>query len=107
SPPPWEVVNLVAHYMDPITLASASCVCKSWSICISSDHLWHPICSADFPSLSTLHPSIPYRKLYSLGRAAANRLRRKPPGPRLSLRNLSFSFDVRRDGARGPVVFAL
>ncbi|XP_042515226.1 probable F-box protein At5g04010 [Macadamia integrifolia] len=42
SPPPWEVLVLVSHYLDPKTLAIASCVCKSWSISMSLDDLWKP-----------------------------------------------------------------
>ncbi|XP_051148840.1 probable F-box protein At5g04010 [Andrographis paniculata] len=98
SPPPWQVLDLVAQHLDPESLAAASCVSKSWSISMSSDHLWQPLCSAAYPSLSALRArageSVPYRRLYSLGRVADNRRLRSPPKPRLSLGDLLFSVDI-------------
>ncbi|GAB4843903.1 hypothetical protein Ancab_013867 [Ancistrocladus abbreviatus] len=101
-PPPWEVLLLVAqaHHLDPPTLAKASCVCKLWSLCFSSDHLWAPLCTNQFPSLSPLHAAsfsttVPYRRLYSLGYTAGKRRLRKPPKPQLSLDNLLFTVDIR------------
>ncbi|KAG8367854.1 hypothetical protein BUALT_Bualt16G0115900 [Buddleja alternifolia] len=94
--PPWQVLDLVTHHLDPKTLATASAVCKSWYISMSSDHLWHPICSATYPSLSNLHPTTPtpYSKLYSLGRAADNRRLQPPPKPHLSMHDLIFAIDI-------------
>lgn len=37
--PPWEVLALVAHHLDPRTLAIASYVCEPWTISMSSDLL--------------------------------------------------------------------
>ncbi|KAG6413674.1 hypothetical protein SASPL_126388 [Salvia splendens] len=97
--PPWQVLELVAHRLEPETLATAACVCKSWSASLSSDHLWQPFCSAAYPSLSNLHPaaapaSVPYCKLYSLGRAAEKRRLQSPPKPDLSMYDLVFTVDV-------------
>ncbi|XP_057770396.1 probable F-box protein At5g04010 [Salvia miltiorrhiza] len=94
--PPWQVLDLVAHRLDAETLATAACVCKSWSTAMSADHLWQPICSAVYPSLSNLHPTgvVPYRRLYALGRAAEKRRLRSPPKPTLSMRDLVFAVDV-------------
>ncbi|PIN05512.1 hypothetical protein CDL12_21944 [Handroanthus impetiginosus] len=94
--PPWQVLDLVAQHLDPETLAAACCVSKSWSISMSSDHLWHPICSTTYPSLSNLRPvaDVPYSKLYSLGRAAEKRRLQKPPKPLLSMNNFIFAIDI-------------
>ncbi|KAL9150795.1 hypothetical protein ABFS82_11G012000 [Erythranthe guttata] len=106
SSPPWQVLNLVADHLDPETLATASCVCKSWSVSMSSDHLWHPICSATYPSLSNLRrAAVPYRKLYSLGRAAEKRRLQKPPKPRLSMADFAFAVDIQN--SRGSVATVL
>lgn len=104
--PPWQVLDLVAHHLDPETLATACCVCKSWSISMSADHLWQPICSASYPSLCNLRPAatptlVPYCKLYSLGRAAEKRLLQKPPKPHLSMHDLVFAIDIQN--SRGCV----
>ncbi|XP_008240746.1 PREDICTED: probable F-box protein At5g04010 [Prunus mume] len=94
---PWEVLDLVCHHLDPKSLAVASCVCKSWLISMSSDHLWKPICTSNFPSLSTLkitNPTVPYRRLYVIGCSAAKCRRQTPPKPRLLLDNLIFTINI-------------
>lgn len=99
--PPWEVLDLVAHRLDPRTLAVASCVCKSWAASMSSDCIWEPICSAHYPLLSGLRsadPSFPFHRLFSLGLAASKRRHRSPPPPRLSLDSLDFIVDIRGRG---------
>ena len=95
--PPWEVLLLVAHYLDPKALAISSCVSRSWSISMSSDHLWQPICSAHFPSLCNLRaadPTVPYRRLYAIGYVSVKRRLRSPSKPRLSLDDVVFAIDV-------------
>ncbi|XP_058209762.1 probable F-box protein At5g04010 [Rhododendron vialii] len=105
-PCPWEVLVLVATHLDPKNLALSSCVSKSWSVSMSSDHLWEPIVSTHFPSLSSLHRSpspsvaVPFRRLYTLGRASADRRLRKPPKPTLCLGNLVFSVSVHDGSSR-------
>lgn len=95
-PPPWEALSLVAPHLDPKSLATASCVCKSWLLSLSSDSLWLPLLSAHFPPLSSLPLStLSSRRLYSLGRAAASRRLCPPPKPRISLHGLAFALDVR------------
>lgn len=79
---------------DPKTLATASCVSKLWSSSMSSDHLWKSICTTHFPSLSNLHPSISYRRIYALGHASAKRRRQPPPQPRLSINDLLFAVTI-------------
>lgn len=99
-PPPWEIVLLVSHHLDPKTLAVASCVCKSWCASMSSDNLWKPACASHFPCLSALQstdPALPYRRIYSLGLAASRCRVRAPAKPRLSLDDLVFFVDVRSE----------
>ncbi|CAI0374801.1 unnamed protein product [Linum tenue] len=96
-PPPWEVLDLVSHHLDPKTLATASCVSRTWRAATSSDHLWRPIATARFPSLATalkfVHPSLPYRRLYAL--ATSTRRLKPVPKPSISLDDLVFSIDLR------------
>ncbi|KAG0480406.1 hypothetical protein HPP92_011264 [Vanilla planifolia] len=100
STPPWEVLVLVAPFLDPSTLAVASCVSKSWRVAASSPHLWLPLCLSRFPSSSLLlcTPSPSPRLLFSLLQSAASsplrRRRPAPPLPCLSLRDLVFTIDV-------------
>ncbi|XP_054801557.1 probable F-box protein At5g04010 [Prosopis cineraria] len=97
SSPPWEALLLVAHHLDPKTLAIASCVSKLWSISMSSDHLWRPIFISHFPSLSTLqhaHPTVSFRRLFAIGRAASKRRLQNPAKPKLSLNDLLFVISV-------------
>ncbi|XP_075507722.1 putative F-box protein At5g04010 [Primulina tabacum] len=99
SSPPWQILDLVAHFLDPKSLATSVCVCKSWAIFMSSDHLWQPFFSEHYPSLSNLPAaaaeSTSYHKLYSLGHAAEKRRLQPPPKPDLSLQHLIFSIDIR------------
>ncbi|KAL5728756.1 hypothetical protein ACHQM5_001801 [Ranunculus cassubicifolius] len=97
-PPSWEILNLISHYLDPQTLAIASCVNKSWLKSMSSDHIWKPICFTHFPSLSKLHqthPTISYRHLYTIGyRSSISRHTFNPPPPKISINDIFFSIDV-------------
>ncbi|KZV27332.1 hypothetical protein F511_02441 [Dorcoceras hygrometricum] len=67
---------------------------------MSSDHLWKPFFSDNYPYLSNLLPtaaseSTSYHKLYSLGHAAEKRRLRPPPRADLSLHHLIFFIDIR------------
>ncbi|CAH8379440.1 unnamed protein product [Eruca vesicaria subsp. sativa] len=44
--PSWEVLNAISFYMDPETLAIASCVSTTWLKCFSSENLWKSIMTA-------------------------------------------------------------
>ncbi|KAL5067147.1 hypothetical protein RYX36_018034 [Vicia faba] len=90
----WEVLILVAHHLDPKTLAIASCVSKSWLHSMSSDELWKPIVTDHFPSLSTLPSTVSYYRLFALGHCAALRRRQIPPKPTLSLSDLVFGISI-------------
>ncbi|XP_027364332.1 probable F-box protein At5g04010 [Abrus precatorius] len=102
--PPWEALILVANYLDPKTLAIASCVSKSWFSSMSSDHLWKPILATHFPSLFTLPPSAAaaasFRRLFAIGHAAATRRHMKPSKPKLSLNDLVFAISISHRNSR-------
>lgn len=96
--PPWQVVVLISHHLDPDTLALASCVSKSWRLAMSSDDLWTRICQSQYPTLSSLHrldPSISHRRLFSMARSSySGRSHAPPPDPRVKLHHVSFVVDV-------------
>lgn len=97
--PPWQVLVLIANHLDAKTLATASCVSKSWSICMSSDHLWQPICAEFYPSLFNLRKSnaaLSYHKLYALGHVSEKRRlqMQTPLKPRIRLEDILFSVDI-------------
>ncbi|MBA0677232.1 hypothetical protein Goari_018650 [Gossypium aridum] len=99
--PPWEALVMVAHYLDPQTLALASCVSKSWCQAMSQDVVWQPLCSCSFPSLSNLkisYPSVPYHRLYATGLAALKRRHKPPSKPRLSIDNIVFTIQLSTKG---------
>ncbi|XWS59061.1 hypothetical protein CRYUN_Cryun08bG0089700 [Craigia yunnanensis] len=105
NPPSWGALVLVAHHLDPKALAMASCVSKSWSLAMSLDHVWQPLCSSHYPSLSNLkisYPSVPYHRLYAIGLAASKRRFKPPSRPRLSLDNLVFAIEL--STRRAPVI---
>ncbi|XVF56232.1 hypothetical protein PTKIN_Ptkin06aG0102200 [Pterospermum kingtungense] len=109
SPPPWEALVLVAHYLDPNTLAVASCVSRSWSLAMSLDLVWQPICSSRYPSLSNLkisNPWVPYHRLYAIGLAASKRRFKPPSKPRLSLDNLLFAIELSTMGGVPVITIA-
>ncbi|KAK6941757.1 hypothetical protein RJ641_027134 [Dillenia turbinata] len=97
---PWEVLFLVSQHLDPKAMAIASCVSKSWDFSLSSDHIWKPLCSSQFPSISNLHgnynakPPPSYRRLYALGQASVQRRHRKPLKARVSVEDLLFAIDL-------------
>lgn len=94
---PLEEFDLVSHHLDPKTLAISCCVCKSWFSCISSEHIWKPICTTHFPSLSRLkliNPAVPYYRLYAMASTAAKRRFQTPSKPCLALDNLIFTVNI-------------
>lgn len=98
-PPPWEVLVLVSHCLDHKSLAIACCVCKSWFISMSSDHLWRPICATHFPSIANLqllttNPTVSYRRLYAIAYASSKRRLKSPSKPHLSLHDLVFAVNI-------------
>ncbi|GKV41642.1 hypothetical protein SLEP1_g49146 [Rubroshorea leprosula] len=91
SPPSWDALVLVAHHLDPKTLAIASFVSNTL------DLLWQPLCTAHFPSISThkiTNRSISSRRLYSIGYIAAKRRTNLPLNPVFHLKNLIFTITL-------------
>ncbi|KAJ4850410.1 hypothetical protein Tsubulata_007067 [Turnera subulata] len=97
TPPPWQVLLLVSSYLEPKTLAMASCVSRSWQSLMSSDDVWQNICYTLYPSLSNLkhtNPSVPYHRMYAMASSVARRRLKAPIKPRLSLDNLVFAINI-------------
>ncbi|KAF9683812.1 hypothetical protein SADUNF_Sadunf04G0053100 [Salix dunnii] len=90
----WELLLLVAQYLDPKTIAAASCVSKSWSGSFSSEDVWRPLCSAHYPSVYNLRqidPAVSCRRLYGIASTAASKIRlQKSAKPHLPLNDLLF-----------------
>ncbi|WRX23722.1 hypothetical protein QQP08_016209 [Theobroma cacao] len=67
----------------------ASCVSKSWSLAMSSDHVWRPLCSSRYPSLCnlkiSLYHSVPYHRLYAIGLSAFKRGFKPPSAPVITI----------------------
>ncbi|XP_050229812.1 probable F-box protein At5g04010 [Mercurialis annua] len=106
-PPPWEVLVLLAHHLDPKTLAVGSCVSTSWQSCMSLDHIWESFCSTHYPSISQLKLAnrlIPYHRLYAMAYTAAKRREKKPPKPQLSLDKLIFVVTITTKDGRHSIV---
>ncbi|ESQ56169.1 hypothetical protein EUTSA_v10027188mg [Eutrema salsugineum] len=55
TPPSWEALCLLGLYMEPETLAIASCVSTTWLKCFSSENLWKSLITA-----RTAQPCSPY-----------------------------------------------
>lgn len=97
--PAWELLFLVAQYLDPKSLATASCVSKSWLESFSSEDIWRPICSAHYPSVYNLKhvdPAVSWHRLYGIASTAASKLQlQKPIKPHLPLNDLLFVINAR------------
>ncbi|CAK7342700.1 unnamed protein product [Dovyalis caffra] len=110
SPPPWEVLVLVAHHLDPKSLAIASCVSNSWYMSMSSDHIWQPICMSHYPSLSNLkitHPFVSYNRLYGMAYIAAKRRVRGPSMPQFCLDSLIFDIHIMGTKKNHPTIIKI
>uniref|UniRef100_A0A0E0C8W5 F-box protein n=1 Tax=Oryza meridionalis TaxID=40149 RepID=A0A0E0C8W5_9ORYZ len=113
--PPWGALPIVVPFLDPKSLAAASCVCTSWSAAFGADGLWVQLCHSYFPSaLGLLHllddggaeargpHSSPHRRLFGLFHAASHGQQVKPP--RLALDDVSFAVDI--IGASGNAILS-
>ena len=89
----------MAQYLDPKSLATASCVSKSWLESFSSEDIWRPICSAHYPSVYNLKhvdPAVSCHRLYGIASTAASKLQlQKPIKPHLPLNDLLFVINAR------------
>ncbi|KAF9679586.1 hypothetical protein SADUNF_Sadunf06G0030200 [Salix dunnii] len=107
SPPPWEVLALLAHHLDPKSLGLASCVSKLWYMCMASDHIWKPFCMSHYPSLSNLkitHPFVSYHRLYAMAYVAAKLRARGPSEPQFSIDSLIFDIHILGTKDNHPIV---
>ncbi|CAN6867066.1 unnamed protein product [Brassica oleracea] len=104
-PPSWEVLNAISYYMDPETLAVASCVSTTWLKCFSSENLWKTIMTARSSQRScpyeialehTEGGIISYKRLVSAVERDAKRRRKGQPeeAVKISLSDLSFIIHV-------------
>ncbi|XP_009122646.1 probable F-box protein At5g04010 [Brassica rapa] len=104
-PPSWEVLNAISHYMDPETLAVASCVSTTWLKCFSSENLWKSIMTARSSQRScpyeialehTEGGIISYKRLVSAVERDAKRRRKGQleEAVKISLSDLSFIIHV-------------
>ncbi|KAF3330728.1 putative F-box protein [Carex littledalei] len=93
--PPWEVLLLISHFLQPETLVKASCVCKSWREAFTSENLWRRICLASYPcSFHLLVSGISPYHLFSLFISASKRRYNHPPPLRLSLNQIFFTIEM-------------
>ncbi|EOA22842.1 hypothetical protein CARUB_v10003566mg [Capsella rubella] len=113
SPPSWAILCLVGPYMEPETLATASCVSTTWSKCFSSEHLWKSLLatrhSAFFKVVTTKEEAKPawlsYKRLTSEAESASKRRRNNQPAkPRISLSDLLFIVHVSAGSTEAVVV---
>ena len=89
----------MAQYLDPKSLATASCVSKSWLESFSSEDIWRPICSAHYPSVDNLKhvdPAVSRHRLNGIASPAASKLQlQKSIKPHLPLKDLLFVINAR------------
>ncbi|XP_010490892.1 PREDICTED: probable F-box protein At5g04010 [Camelina sativa] len=113
SPPPsWEILCLLGPYMEPETLAVASCVSTTWSKCFSSEHLWKSLLTtrhSPFFKAVTKDETKPawlsYKRLTSAAESASKRRRNnKPAEPTISLSDLVFIVHVSAGSMEAVVV---
>lgn len=112
SPPSWEILCLVGPYMDPESLAVASCVSATWSKCFSSEDLWkllpatrHSIFYKAITKEETKPAWLSYKRLISEAESAAKRRRNNQPAePKISLSDLVFIVHVSAGSKEAVVV---
>ncbi|CAA7059394.1 unnamed protein product [Microthlaspi erraticum] len=103
TPPSWEALDLVSSYMEPETLAIASCVSTTWLKCFSSENLWRSLLisrssQASSPyklALDTTEAITSYKQVVTaVERDAKRRRKDQLPKLKLSLSDLSFIVHV-------------
>uniref|UniRef100_A0A0D9YG72 F-box domain-containing protein n=1 Tax=Oryza glumipatula TaxID=40148 RepID=A0A0D9YG72_9ORYZ len=82
--PPWGALPIVVPFLDPKSLAAASCVCTSWSAAFGADGLWFPSALGLLHLLGGAeargpHSSPHRRRLFGLFHAASHGQQVKPP----------------------------
>ncbi|CAF2114051.1 unnamed protein product [Brassica oleracea] len=102
-PPSWEALCVLGPYMDPETLAVASCVSTTWLECFSSDDLWKALLTTRSSQRSSPYEivlkkteSISCKHLVSAVETDAKRRRRDQVAEpvKISLSDLSFMVHV-------------
>lgn len=110
TPPSWEVLSLLAPYMEPETLAIASCVSTTCLQCFSSANLWK--------STLTMHNDLSYfadteetmigesfKRIVSAVQSDAKRCRRNQPAkPKITLSDLIFIVHVSSGSTKATIV---
>ncbi|CAA7059395.1 unnamed protein product [Microthlaspi erraticum] len=103
TPPSWEALDRVGSYMEPETLAVASCVSTAWLKCFSSENLWRSLLisrssQASSPyklALATTETITSYKQVVTAVERDAKRQRKDQlPELKLSLSDLSFIVHV-------------
>ncbi|KAJ4890711.1 putative F-box protein [Raphanus sativus] len=103
-PPSWEALCVLGPYMDPETLAVASCVSTTWLECFSSEDLWKSLLTARSAQRSSPYEmmvlknaeSISCKHLVSAVETDAKRRRKDQVAEpvKISLSDLSFMVHV-------------
>ncbi|CAA7033975.1 unnamed protein product [Microthlaspi erraticum] len=101
-PPSWEALDLVGSYMEPETLAIASCVSTAWLKCFSSENLWRSLlisrssqASSPYKFALEATETVSYKQVVTAVEKDAKRRRKDQlPELKLSLSDLSFIVHV-------------
>ncbi|VVB13130.1 unnamed protein product [Arabis nemorensis] len=100
-PPSWQILCLVGPYMDPETLAVASCVSTTWSNCFSSEDIWRSFlivrssqgsCASEIAL--KFGEGASYKGIIITVESNAKRRRKNLPKPKISLSDLIFIVNV-------------
>ncbi|OEL18321.1 hypothetical protein BAE44_0020659 [Dichanthelium oligosanthes] len=121
-PPPWELLHLVAPFLDAASLAAAYCVSTSWNAAFGADYLWARLCVQHYPAALGLlrlrhltdtddqrqcsFSSLSHRRLFALFRSASTGCRALP-APRLALADVAFAVDISAAGGESILSFAV
>ncbi|VVB13128.1 unnamed protein product [Arabis nemorensis] len=109
-PPSWEILSVLAPYMEPETLAIACCVSTTWLQCFSYANLWK--------STLTMHNDLSYfanteetmigdsfKRIVSAVQSDAKRCRRNQPSkPKISLSDLIFIVHMSTGSTQATIV---
>ncbi|CAF1860571.1 probable F-box protein At5g04010 [Brassica napus] len=101
-PPSWEALCVLGPYMEPETLAIASCVSTTWLECFSSDNLWKALLTSRSSQRSSPYEvvqnteTISYKHLVSAVETDAKRRRKDQVAEavKILLSDLSFIVHV-------------
>ncbi|ESQ40313.1 hypothetical protein EUTSA_v10015413mg [Eutrema salsugineum] len=109
----WEALSLLGLYMEPETLAIASCVSTTWLKCFSSENLWKSLITARSAQPSSPYefalentPVISYKHLVSTVESDVKRRRKNqlPAEIKIFLSDLSFIVHVSTETKKASVL---